>query len=44
MGRSVTGIMAQNIAGNMMSGATICGYYGNATEELCTRWYMLASF
>jgi len=44
MGLSVTGVMAQNIAGFPLSGGDICGFNGNATAELCTRWYAVGAF
>ena len=44
MGLSVTGVMAQNIAGFTLSGADICGFNGNTTAELCTRWYAVGAF
>jgi len=44
MGKSVISTMAQSIAGNQMAGATVCGYYGDASPELCARWYMTAAF
>lgn len=44
MSRSVTGVMMSNVFGFPLSGADICGFYGNVTEELCTRWYALGAF
>jgi alpha-glucosidase (family GH31 glycosyl hydrolase) len=41
---SVTGTMMQNINGIPLSGADICGYYGNTTADLCARWYTVGSF
>jgi len=44
MAYSVTGVMASNIAGVPLAGADICGYNGDTTPELCTRWYTVGSF
>jgi len=44
MGESVIGVMAQNIAGFPISGADICGFNGNTTAQLCTRWYTVGAF
>lgn len=44
MARSVTGVMMSNVFGFPLTGADICGYYGNVTEELCTRWHALGAF
>ena len=44
MSRSVTGLMMSNMFGFPHSGADICGYHGNVTMELCTRWYNLGAF
>jgi alpha-glucosidase (family GH31 glycosyl hydrolase) len=44
MSRSVTAVMMSNMFGFPLSGADICGYNGNVTEELCTRWYALGAF
>jgi len=44
MSRSVTAVMMSNMFGYPLSGADICGYNGNVTEELCTRWYALGAF
>ena len=44
MGFSVTQIMAQNIAGMPLAGADICGFFSNATAELCARWYTVGAF
>ena len=44
MGLSVTGIMAQNIAGIPLVGSDICGFNGNTNAELCARWYIVGAF
>lgn len=44
MGWSVTGVMMQNVMGIPLAGSDICGYDGNATGELCTRWYQVGAF
>lgn len=44
MSQSVTGVMMSNVFGFPISGADICGYFGDVTEELCTRWYALGAF
>lgn len=44
MGYSVTSIMSQNIVGIPLSGADICGFYGDVSAELCARWYMVGAF
>lgn len=44
MGYSVTGVMMHNILGVPLSGSDICGFIGNTTEELCTRWHVVGAF
>lgn len=44
MAYSVTGVMMQNIMGVPLSGADICGFNGNTTADLCSRWYTVGSF
>ena len=44
MGYSVTSIMSQSIAGVPMSGANICGFFGDTTPDLCARWYVVGAF
>jgi len=44
MGFSVTGIMAQNVMGIPLSGADVCGFFGNTTADLCAHWYTVAAF
>jgi len=44
MGYSVTGIMMHNILGIPLAGADICGFIGDTTPELCTRWYQVGAF
>jgi alpha-glucosidase (family GH31 glycosyl hydrolase) len=44
MGYSVTGIMLQSMNGFSMSGPDVCGFFGDATGELCARWYTVAAF
>lgn len=44
MGHSVTSILQNNIAGIPLIGSDICGFKGDATPELCARWYTLGAF
>jgi len=44
MAYSVTGVMLSNIMGQPMAGADICGYRGDASMELCARWYTVGAF
>jgi alpha-glucosidase len=44
MGYSVTGVMMHNILGVPLTGADICGFLGDTTEELCTRWHVVGAF
>ena len=44
MSQSITGVMMSTIFGIPFTGGDICGYYGNTTAELCTRWHHIGAF
>lgn len=44
MGFSVTGVMMHNILGIPLAGSDICGFIGDTTPELCSRWYQVGAF
>ncbi|KAI9319951.1 alpha glucosidase [Dichotomocladium elegans] len=41
---SIAEIFNSQMFGMTFSGSDICGFYNNATEQLCTRWQELGSF
>jgi lysosomal alpha-glucosidase len=44
MSYSVSGVMLMNMFGITLAGADICGFIGDTTPELCTKWHVLGSF
>lgn len=43
MALSVDGIFSYNLFALPFMGSDICGFNGDATNELCTRWHILGS-
>ena len=43
MGLSVDGLYSYNLFALPFMGSDICGFNGDATNELCTRWHILGS-
>jgi alpha-glucosidase (family GH31 glycosyl hydrolase) len=41
---SVSGIMLSNMFGIPLSGADICGFLNDTTEDLCTKWHFVGAF
>jgi alpha-glucosidase (family GH31 glycosyl hydrolase) len=41
---SVSGIMLMSMFGIPLSGADICGFLDDTTEDLCTKWHFVGAF
>ncbi len=41
---AVIGVIEMNLFGIPYSGSTICGFNGDAADELCLRWMQLGAF
>lgn len=41
---SIAGVLQMNLLGIPLVGPNVCGYAGNASQELCVRWHQAAAF
>ncbi|XP_071949869.1 sucrase-isomaltase, intestinal-like [Antedon mediterranea] len=41
---SIVGMMEYSLFGFSYTGADICGFWFNTTEEMCTRWHQIGAF
>lgn len=41
---SILDVMMQNVNGIPLAGSDVCGFSGDADDDLCTRWYNIAAF